>query len=213
MRTTLQVTTEPSDEPVSLPILKRHCRIDQDSDDVLLAGYLTAARMMAEGYLSRALISQKLLWTMLPDPMSGRDQSRLRGPLELPRAPVTEVASVVALDVWGNTTTIAAAALPITPLAPITGYVADLDLTPARLTIGPETPLTGGSTLRWTKLQHIQVAFGAGYGKPGTVPQNIVNAIMMTAAFLYENRGDAAAEMPQAAQWLLDRDRLQFLGG
>ena len=26
-------------------------------------------------------------------------------------------------------------------------------------------------------------------------------------------RGDAGGTMPEAAQWLLDRDRLQFLGG
>ena len=35
---------------------------------------------------------------------------------------------------------------------------------------------------------------------------------MMTAAFLYEHRGDAGGTMPEVATWLLDRTRLQFLG-
>jgi len=45
------------------------------------------------------------------------------------------------------------------------------------------------------------------------VPLTIVQAIMMTTAFLYEHRGDAGGAVPEAARWLLDRHRLQFLGG
>ena len=41
----------------------------RNSDDDLLASYLTAARIMAEGYLSRALITQTLLWTVRPSSM------------------------------------------------------------------------------------------------------------------------------------------------
>ena len=36
---------------------------------------------------------------------------------------------------------------------------------------------------------------------------------MMTTAFLYEHRGDAGGALSDAAMWLLDRYRLQFLGG
>ena len=64
-------------------------------------------------------------------------------------------------------------------------------------------------------VQHQQIVFVAGYGTDGTVtgpiPQPIINAILLTAAALYERRGDEAdAEMPRAAQWLLDRYRIQF---
>jgi uncharacterized phiE125 gp8 family phage protein len=53
----------------------------------------------------------------------------------------------------------------------------------------------------------------AGYGAADDVPPTVIQAIMMTTAFLYEHRGDSAAAMPDAATWLLDRHRLQFLGG
>jgi hypothetical protein len=64
-------------------------------------------------------------------------------------------------------------------------------------------------------VQHQQIVFVAGYGTDGTItgpiPQPIINAVLLTAAALYERRGDEAdAEMPRAAQWLLDRYRIQF---
>ena len=222
MRTTLTVTEEPTAEPVSIEQVKRHCRIDSNADDELLTGYLTAARVMAEGYLSRALLTQTLLWTMRPSSELPRDRLRLHGTLELPRAPVQSILSVTTLDEWGNTTTISPASLPVTPppgssargqAQAILGYVADLTLEPATLFIGPETVLSGGFAAYRTKLQHLQVSMVAGYGAADDVPSTVIQAIMMTTAFLYEHRGDSAAAMPDAAQWLLDRQRLQFLGG
>ena len=213
MRTTLAVTGQPTGEPVSIEQVKRHCRIDSNADDDLLAGYLNAARVMAEGYLSRALLTQTLLWTLRPSSDLPRGRYRPRGTLELPRAPVQSIVSVTTLDEWGNATTIAPAALPVTPPAVILGYVADLALEPATLWIGPETVLTGGFALSCTRLLNLQVSMVAGYGAAGDVPPAVTLAIMMTTAFLYEHRGDSAAAMPDAAMWLLDRHRLQFLGG
>jgi len=213
VRTTLTVTEEPTAEPVSVEQVKRHCRIDSNADDELLTGYLTAARVMAEGYLSRALLTQTLLWTMRPSSELPRDRLRLQGTLELPRAPVQSILSVTTLDEWGNATTISPASLPVTPPAVILGYVADLTLEPATLFIGPETVLIGGFAAYRTKLQHLQVSMVAGYGAADDVPSTVIQAIMMTTAFLYEHRGDSAAVMPDAATWLLDRQRLQFLGG
>lgn len=214
LQTSLRVTTLPATEPTTLDMTRRHCRIDTLDDSDLLASYLVAARIMAEAYLSRALITQTLLWTVRPGAMLHPAQSRLRQPLSLPRAPVQSIASVNVLDQYGNTTAMTPASLPITTPGQVSGYIADLSLEPGRLTLGGATPLTGNYTLCQAGLEYIQVSMIAGYGdKPEDVPQNIVQAIMMTAAFLYENRGDSPAEMPAAAQWLLDRDRLQFLGG
>lgn len=212
MLSTVQVTTQPAGEPVDLEIVRQHCRIDSTADDNLLAGYVMAARIMAEGYLSRALLTQTLLWTVRPESMLRPERSHLRHPIELPRAPVQSIESVTVLDDHGNSTAISPATLPITP-PPFTGYIADLTLEPARLTIGPDTLLTGGHLLRHTRIQHVQVSMVAGYGDAAAdVPQVIIQAILMTTAFLYEHRGDAGGELPQAAQWLLDRERLQFFG-
>ena len=43
------------------------------------------------------------------------------------------------------------------------------------------------------------------------MPQPILDAIKLLTGFLYENRGDVPAEMPKAAEWLLDPYRLMFV--
>jgi uncharacterized phiE125 gp8 family phage protein len=214
MLTSLQVTTQPEVEPVTVQIARAHCRIDEASDDPQIGGFLTAARIMAEGYLSRVLITQTLLWTIRPQSLLHEERSRLRGELILPRAPVQEILSVTVTDRFGNVTPIQAAALPVPPNTPMVGYIANIALEPGRLRIGPDTPLTGGTLLHWARLDSIQVSFVAGYGDDAEdVPETIRRSILMTTAFLYENRGDAGGEMPKFAEWLLDRHRLQFLGG
>ena len=61
MLSTVQVVSPPAIEPVSLDLARQHCRIDSNADDSLIQVYITAARTMAEAYLSRALITQTLL--------------------------------------------------------------------------------------------------------------------------------------------------------
>ncbi len=211
MRTTLIVTTPPTAEPTTVELVRQHCRIDSPADDNLLATYLMAARILAEGYLSRALVTQTLRWTVRPELLRSPGRSHLHGTLELPRSPVQSIVSVTLLDLWGNPTTIAPASLPITP-PPFSGYVADLALEPATLRIGPDTPLTGGKLLDWTRIDNIQVSFVAGYGLPADVPPHIIQAIWLMTAASYEHRGDEAGEIPEAAYRLLDRSRLQFFG-
>jgi uncharacterized phiE125 gp8 family phage protein len=181
--------------------------------DDLLAGYLTTARTLAQDHLSRALLPQTILWTVRPSSMLHSEQSRLRGTLELPRAPVQSIESVTTLDEWGNETTISPAPLPMVPPATILGYIADLELEPATLFIGRETVLSGGYPLHATRLQHVQVSLVVGYDSAEDVPMTTIQAVMMITAFLYEHRGDTGETMPETAMRLLDRTRLQFLGG
>ena len=210
MLSTVNVTAAPAVEPVSLDLARRHCRIDSQAEDDLLAGYLTSARVMAEMYLSRALITQTLVWTMRPEWPVRPSVHTLHGPLELPRAPVQSVSTVVVTDKDGNVTTIPAATLPITP--PLLGYKVDIGQTPAQLVIGQGTALSGNKLVLHTYFDTIKITFVAGYGDTGaTVPQPIRDATLMITGFLYENRGDVPAELPRAAEWLLDPYRLRFI--
>jgi hypothetical protein len=93
-------------------------------------------------------------------------------------------------------------------------FLADLTLSPAQFRPDWIHAIAQLQTVT-PPVQHQQIAFVAGYGTDGTttgsIPQPIINAILLTAAALYERRGDEAdAEMPRAAQWLLDRYRIQF---
>jgi uncharacterized phiE125 gp8 family phage protein len=217
VQTTLTVVTDPTNEPVSLSLARQHCRIDHNSDDTLLAIYITVARQMAERYLARALLTQTLLWTARPYMARRTEISYLNGPLFLPRAPVQSVGAVTILDRLGNSTAIVAATLPVVPPAALIGYELDTQTEPAKLYIGPATPLNGSPsqgilTLRSVQLESVAVEFDAGYEDVDAIPKAIVNAILLTVAFLYENRGDAGGEMPRAAEWLLDPYRIQFVG-
>ena len=210
MATSLQVTVPPASEPATIDLVRQHCRIDNSSDDALLAGYLTAARTMAERYLSRALITQTLRYMMMPEPPLQPAWHHFRNPLQLPRAPAQSIVAVTILDDRGNATVVPAATLPITP-PPFAGYIADLAMVPPQIRIGPDTVLVDNRTLREASLQHVQVDFVGGYGNTADkVPQTIVQAVLIATAFLYENRGDAGGDLPTAAQWLLDPDRLMW---
>lgn len=212
MLSTVQIVTPPASEPIDLDLIRQHCRIDQDADDNLLFGYGVAARSMAEAYLGRALITQTVLWTITPENPLRPSWHFLRGALLLPRAPVQSITSVTVLDQRGNSSTIVPATLPIVQTAQLTGYRADIAHSPARLYIGPSTILTDGRELRAVDLESIQVRFVAGYGADATtIPQPILNAVLLYAGFLYEHRGDAGADMPKAAEWLLDPYRMMWV--
>lgn len=212
MLSTVQVVTPPAQEPLELEVVRLHCRIDHSADDSILFGYLRAARTMAEMYLSRLLITQTILWTVTPEDSLRPWWHALRGPLLLPRAPVQSITSVTVLDQRGNTTTIEPATLPIIPPAQLMGYRDDLAHSPARLYIGRETILSDGRELRRVDLENIQIEFIAGYGLDAeTIPQPILDAILLLCGFLYEHRGDAGGEMPKAAEWLMDPYRIQWI--
>ena len=212
MLSTVQIATPPAVEPIALDLARRHCRIDNVAEDELLAAYLRAARTMAEIYLSRVLITQAILWTVTPENSLRPWWHQLRGPLELPRAPVQSISFVNVLDTLGNSTSISPASLPVMPPAVLIGWKADLAHSPSRLMIGGDTILSDGRALRSVNVGNIQVQFVAGYGATGlSVPQPILDAILLITAFLYENRGDAGGDLPMAAQWLLDPYRMMFI--
>jgi uncharacterized phiE125 gp8 family phage protein len=196
VRTSLVISTPPAVEPVSLQMLLEHARIDTDVTNDLLTMFLTVARQQAESYLGRALITQGITYTVGETWLQQRPRFWYQPePIDLPRAPCQSVTSVT----WRDTSD------DDTVLDPST-YSVDLTVEPAVLRILPGTITSC--------VRHICTVYQAGYGDTGAaVDMRIINAILVGATFLYENRGDAVAEMPKAFEWLLDPLRLQFFGG
>lgn len=106
-----------------------------------------------------------------------------------------------------------AASMPASAALKLTGnsiYIADLALEPARVRPDWSGAISALNTVSMP-IQHIQFVFTAGYDSVGaTIPKTIIQAIMLTAAFLYERRGDEPAEAPEAIKWLLDNYRVQY---
>jgi uncharacterized phiE125 gp8 family phage protein len=193
--TSLDVTVPPAEEPVGLPVVKQHLRLDTDVDDTLLTTYATVARMMVESYLNRVLVTQTLTWTVQEvDPRRTEALLWMPTTLELPRGKVQSVTSVTTRDATGADTV----------LDP-SNYTVDLNLAPARLRV------TYGSVVG--EVMHVQIVYVAGYGAAADVPPPIQQAILIMTTFMYENRGDTDGELPRAVEWLCDPYRIHSFGG
>ena len=67
----------------------------------------------------------------------------------------------------------------------------------------------------WLHGAHTSIVYQAGYGDtPAAVPSPIINAVLLTTARLYEQRGDAESDevLTRAARSLLDPYRQPTLG-
>jgi uncharacterized phiE125 gp8 family phage protein len=158
----LRVVTPPATEPVSLETMKAHLRVDGTDDDVLIASYVLSARELGEGLARRAFLTQTLDLTLNTWPQSGC-------PYKMPRSPLQSVTWVKYKDRDGVQTT-------------WTDYVVDATSEPGRIIFRSLPGVTllesGGITIR----------FVAGYADDAILPNAIVQGILETVAYWYENR-------------------------
>lgn len=203
MYSSVAIKTAPAIEPVGAEEVKRWCRIDDDTDDDLVSGLIVAARAMIEEFTSRALITQTLVWTMSEAPTVGfvpvassigwptDSANRL---IDLPRGPAQSVSSVSSIATDGTPK-----ALVVT-----TDYVLDVASDPGRLQFLTLPVISS--------LSNLGIEYVAGYGDTADkVPQALRTAIMMLAAFFYENRGDSGGEWPKAVQYLIEPFRIKYV--
>lgn len=89
--------TVPAAEPLSVPETKTYLRVDDDTQDGLIGDLIVAARMNAESWMRRSLITQS--W------MLGYDDC-LPERVNLPMGPVDSITSVVTIARDGGTDTV-----------------------------------------------------------------------------------------------------------
>jgi uncharacterized phiE125 gp8 family phage protein len=195
----LQLTAPPARLPVDLNELRAQLRLDDDqtAEDAILLANLRSATEACESFTRRSLISQT--WTLFRDAWPGAElgaplQDAWReGPLEkssaralvLPRPPLQ---SVVHVKTFAEDDTEA--------LWPASAYFVDAAGLPGRLVAraGQAFPAPGRAA------NGIEVRFVAGHGDtPGDVPARLRQGIVQLAAYLFENRGDNAAEAALSA--------------
>jgi uncharacterized phiE125 gp8 family phage protein len=177
----LELNTPPAVEPVTLAQAKAHLKVDTTDDDALITALISAARARAEWHTGRALITQG--WTLWLDcwPASGA--------IEVPLPPLQSITSVTTYA-RDDSASVMDSAL----------YTIDAVSAPGRLAL--KSDAAPPTNLR--AVNAIAVAFTAGYGDAaGDVPQILNEAILELIAYLYENRGEAPAELPLAALALL----------
>ena len=190
----LQITTEPTAEPLSLQEVKEYLRVDDSTDERVVRPLLETARRLAEEHMGRAIMSQTITFFVdaydeLADPLwegtrTGPYLNYYKNYIVLPRPTVSSVTSVSTFDDADTETTMASSR-----------YYVDSVREPARVVLrqGETFP----TALRVANA--IKVVYVAGYANAYAVPEPIKLGMLQHIAFMYEHRGDmyeAAAPMP-----------------
>lgn len=189
----------PTVDPVTVDEVKLHLKIDHDAEDLLLAGYISAARVVCEKQLQRTLITTT--WrTMLPGFPFGCPAWSRRGNPALPanaifleNGPVQSVANVSYLDPDGILCMLPAQAYQLQVWS-------GLDvLVPEHGTAWPATQ---------SGLQSVTVDYVAGFGDAAAnIPAPIRSWILLAVGDLYAQRlrsGEKPVVPHQFVEGLLD---------
>ncbi len=167
-KTKLKIATAPASEPVLLAEAKAQCRVDGSTDDTLITGLIKVARLDAEGFLNRAIITQT--WDLYLDAWPGKTF------IEIPLPPLQSVTSIKYTDKNGVEATMAAG-----------DYIVDTVSEPGRVYLKWDK---SWPSVDLQVVNGIVVRFVAGYGLAASVPETIKQAILLQIGHYYENRED-----------------------
>lgn len=169
---------------LSVATFKTHARIDETAEDTLIGTLLDAAEDEAESFTWRKFITQT--WDEYFDGFTD--------PLVLAFAPVSSITSISYTDANGTTQTLASTAYELAE---------ENGLAIARLKYNQVWPTTRAHE------DVVTVRYVAGYGSATDVPQRILQAIAVHAAWSHRNREGDVEPMPQTFWRLLRPFRLQ----
>lgn len=181
----IQVTTEPTQEPLTLQEVKDYLRLQDSTDERLIRSLIETARRFAEEHMGRSLMSQTLTqfidgYDEMHDPLfegfrTGPFLTYYKNYITLARPPVTSVTSVSTFDDADTETTFASSK-----------YYLDNVREPSRIMLrnGENFP----TALRVANA--IKIVFVSGYANAYAVPEPIKLGMLQHIAHLYEHRGD-----------------------
>jgi uncharacterized phiE125 gp8 family phage protein len=159
----------PSVTPVALAQVRAQCRVDDNSEDALLMGYIRSAADWVQEQEGIALITSSWAWRLPVFPY------RYNPPITLPLRPLQTVTEIAYTDTNG-----VAQILPTADYTIVSGK-----LWPAFGLSWPET--------RWPS--DIAITFTAGYGDDwNSVPEPIRHAVMLLVSYWYDMRSAAIGE-------------------
>jgi len=160
-------TAAPSFEPLTLVQLKAQCRVDEDTDDILITSLQVAARQYIESRTAHILCGRAFYLEASSFP-SGYD------PLVLPIGAVQSITDITYVDTAGAVQTWAS-----------NQYRTQTNLLQAR--IRPALNLYAYPATA-TIDDAVRIAVVAGYPNQAAVPEMAKHAIRLLVAHWYENR-------------------------
>lgn len=169
MKYAIKLTTEATEEPITLDAAKEHLRVPTSDEDANIAGiYIPAARQRIEAELGRCLITSTFRLNLDSFPAG-------TCPIMVPVNPVQSITSIQYITSEG-TQTIAAS-----------DYVVNTDTEPCE--IHPTWGSIWPTVLKRTESANVSVEFVAGYGASGaSVPAAIRQAMLLLVGHYYYHR-------------------------
>jgi len=185
-----KLITGPAAEPLSTSEAKLHLKVEDSTDDTLIATLIKAARETVEEFTRRALVNQT--WELQFDDFDKESY-------DLEKTPVSSITSVKYIDQNGSEQTLSASY-----------YTLNNADEPNQIlqASGQIWPSVRGFT------NDVKVRFVAGYGSDGTnVPASLKAAMLLIIGHLYENREDVVVgrqvnTLPKGAEYLMYPYRL-----
>lgn len=187
----LILVTSATSEPVTLAEVKSHLNITTTSDDTLINLYITAARLQVENFTKRQLLPATFKRVM-------RDFPGSTGHIELPRAPLSTVATNVQVT-YVNSTVAGSSSTSLNA----TSFHVDFESTPGRI-----YPIYEGEwpTDALDVPHSLSIQYVSGYANSSFVPDEIKHWIKMRVGEMYEERE------PITTDRLINVDRRAFDG-
>ena len=191
----LNITTEPTTEPLTTQEVKDHVRVDISDDDDYIDALITAARKSAETFTNRQFITATYTLNLDRFPR-GKNGTVIK----LSRPPIVSVTTVKYFDIDGAQQTLVAD----------TDYQVDVLSEPGRLAPAPST---FWPSVQAQRLNPIEIIYIAGYGAAGAVPQGIKQALLLLVGHWYERRetvlvGSISKELEFTTKSLLINDKI-----
>jgi len=181
------ISVEPSTEPLTLTEAKLYLRVTHSSEDALITGLITAARIYCETKTRRAFVTKTITQQF-------RGFFDMISPLVLSHAPVASVSSVTYVDGDGASQTLSSAWYRLVSQAGQKAGRAFLEPTDAF-----QMP-----TLDATRAYPVTVTTVCGYGSASAVPDGIKAAMYLMIAEMYETRSEST-EKGLKSQTTVDR--------
>ena len=181
----LKITTEPTQEPLTVQEVKEYLRVDDSTDERIIRPYVQTARKFCEEHTGRALTTQTLTLFLdafddIDDPLwegmrTGPYLNYYKNYIVLPNSPVVSVTHLKTYNDSDTATTMAA-----------TEYYLDNAREPSRIVLR-----TGSSFPTALRVANaIEVEYIAGYTSQYNVPEPLKLGMLQHIAYLYEHRGD-----------------------
>jgi uncharacterized phiE125 gp8 family phage protein len=167
----LTLVSAPAVEPITTTEAKLYLRVSTTSEDALIGGFITSARVWIESYTRRALITQTWDQRFAAFP-------QYRDPLVLSKAPVQSVSGVTYIDADGTTQTLNTSYYAVRTASGPTAGRGYLETTALMSEPSTDTTVTHPVIVRTV----------CGYGNAASVPPGIVSALYLLLGDLYEQR-------------------------